>query len=160
MRYQERIIMLQVLDTQWKDHLWALDHLKEGIGLRGYGQRDPLIEYKKESFSMFEEMNSRREEETVRYLYLFEPISREQHEARRRSEETKLVTPRNRIWSTAPGNPRQLPVKKEAAKVVAMILTSAAAGRNSRSVMKITSRLRLAGHDIPIERSYGARIAV
>ena len=56
MRFQERMIMLQVLDTQWKDHLWALDHLKEGIGLRGYGQRDPLIEYKKESFNMFEEI--------------------------------------------------------------------------------------------------------
>ena len=42
--------MLQIVDTQWKDHLYSLDHLKEGIGLRGYGQRDPLVEYKKESF--------------------------------------------------------------------------------------------------------------
>jgi len=87
MRLQERMIMLQVLDAQWKDHLWALDHLKEGIGLRGYGQRDPLIEYKKESFSMFEELNTRREEETIRYLYLFEPISREEQEARLRERE-------------------------------------------------------------------------
>ena len=55
MRFQERMIMLQILDMQWKDHLWSLDHLKEGIGLRGYGQRDPLIEYKKESFAMFED---------------------------------------------------------------------------------------------------------
>ena len=61
--------MLQVLDMQWKDHLLALDHLKEGIGLRGYGQRDPLIEYKKESFDMFEALNSRREEETIRFLF-------------------------------------------------------------------------------------------
>jgi len=87
MRYQERMIMLQVLDVQWKDHLWALDHLKEGIGLRGYGQRDPLIEYKKESFAMFEEMNSRREEETIRFLYLFEPITAEEQEARMRERE-------------------------------------------------------------------------
>ena len=49
----ERDIMLQIVDAQWKDHLYSLDHLKEGIGLRGYGQRDPLVEYKKESFALF-----------------------------------------------------------------------------------------------------------
>jgi preprotein translocase subunit SecA len=75
MRYQERMIMLQVLDMQWKDHLLALDHLKEGIGLRGYGQRDPLIEYKKESFDMFQAMLDRIEEETVRYLFLIQPVA-------------------------------------------------------------------------------------
>jgi preprotein translocase subunit SecA len=84
LRFQERMIMLQVLDMQWKDHLWSLDHLKEGIGLRGYGQRDPLIEYKKESFNMFEALRTRIEEETIRFLYLFEPISREEHDARER----------------------------------------------------------------------------
>ena len=78
MSYQERMIMLQVLDVQWKDHLWALDHLKEGIGLRGYGQRDPLIEYKKESFQMFEELQARIEEETIRF-----PLSLRAHESRR-----------------------------------------------------------------------------
>ena len=50
----ERDIMLQIVDAQWKDHLYSLDHLKEGIGLRGYGQRDPLVEYKKESFELFQ----------------------------------------------------------------------------------------------------------
>jgi preprotein translocase subunit SecA len=87
MRYQERMIMLQVLDMQWKDHLLALDHLKEGIGLRGYGQRDPLIEYKKESFDMFEALNSRREEESVRFLFLVEPVSLEDQRARQREQE-------------------------------------------------------------------------
>src|SRR5262249_36528080 len=48
MRYHERMLMLNIVDSQWKDHLLAMDHLKEGIGLRGYGQRDPLVEYKKE----------------------------------------------------------------------------------------------------------------
>ena len=48
--------MLQIVDAQWKDHLYSLDHLKEGIGLRGYGQRDPLVEYKKESFALFQDM--------------------------------------------------------------------------------------------------------
>ena len=74
MRTHERIIMLQVVDSQWKDHLYAMDHLKEGIGLRGYGQRDPLMEYKKESFSMFEAMWDRVEEEIVRVLFLLQPV--------------------------------------------------------------------------------------
>ncbi len=74
MRTHEKIIMLQVVDTQWKDHLYAMDHLKEGIGLRGYGQRDPLIEYKKESFDMFEAMWDRIEEEIVRVLFLLQPV--------------------------------------------------------------------------------------
>jgi preprotein translocase subunit SecA len=87
MRYQERLIMLQVLDMQWKDHLWALDHLKEGIGLRGYGQRDPLIEYKKESFDMFEALRARIEEETIRFLFLFEPISQREHDALEKERE-------------------------------------------------------------------------
>jgi preprotein translocase subunit SecA len=69
MRYHERMIMLSVLDTQWKDHLLSMDHLKEGIGLRGYGQHDPLVEYKRESFDMFENMMRRSQEETVRYLF-------------------------------------------------------------------------------------------
>ncbi len=69
MRYLERMIMLQVVDSQWKDHLYNIDHLKEGIGLRGYGQKDPLIEYKKEGFEMFEEMVERIKRETVQYLF-------------------------------------------------------------------------------------------
>ena len=69
MRYHERMIMLSVLDTQWKDHLLNMDHLKEGIGLRGYGQHDPLVEYKRESFDMFEGMMQRFQEDTVRYLF-------------------------------------------------------------------------------------------
>ncbi len=69
MRYLERVITLQIIDNQWKDHLLAMDHLKEGIGLRGYGQRDPLIEYKKEAFDMFAEMTSRISTEVLRRLY-------------------------------------------------------------------------------------------
>jgi len=70
----ERDIMLQIVDTQWKDHLYSLDHLKEGIGLRGYGQRDPLVEYKKESFQLFQDMKERVDEEIVRYLWWLRPI--------------------------------------------------------------------------------------
>jgi preprotein translocase subunit SecA len=70
----ERDIMLQIVDAQWKDHLYSLDHLKEGIGLRGYGQRDPLVEYKKESFALFQQMRDRVEEEMVRYLWRLMPV--------------------------------------------------------------------------------------
>jgi preprotein translocase subunit SecA len=76
MRYHERMIMLSVIDAQWKDHLLSMDHLKEGIGLRGYGQHDPLVEYKRESFDMFEEMMQRFQEETARYLYLMQVLER------------------------------------------------------------------------------------
>jgi len=76
MRHHERMIMLSVIDQQWKDHLLGMDHLKEGIGLRGYGQHDPLVEYKKESFEMFEAMLQRFQEDTVRYLYLMQILER------------------------------------------------------------------------------------
>jgi preprotein translocase subunit SecA len=76
LRYHERMIMLSVLDQQWKDHLLNMDHLKEGIGLRGYGQKDPLVEYKRESFDMFEDMLLRFQEDATRYLYLMQIISR------------------------------------------------------------------------------------
>ncbi len=72
MRETERIIMLNVIDNQWKDHLLSMDHLKEGIGMRAYGQKDPLIEYKKESFNLFQAMMDRIEDETVRYLFFLQ----------------------------------------------------------------------------------------
>ncbi len=77
LRRVERDIMLQIVDSQWKDHLYSLDHLKEGIGLRGYGQRDPLVEYKKESFALFQAMKDRIDEECVRYLWRIQPIVQE-----------------------------------------------------------------------------------
>ncbi|UCE42893.1 MAG: preprotein translocase subunit SecA [Candidatus Aminicenantes bacterium] len=74
MREFERVIMIQIIDAQWKDHLLGMDYLKEGISLRGYGQRDPLIEYKKESYDMFQAMMDRIEDETLRYLFLIQPV--------------------------------------------------------------------------------------
>ncbi len=98
MRMHERMIMLQVVDAQWKDHLLAMDHLKEGIGLRGYGQRDPLVEYKRESFDMFEAMMDRTEDETLRYLFLMrtpeeeeEMIRQYQRRKRREQAEMKMI---------------------------------------------------------------------
>ena len=69
LRNVEHQFMLQIVDTQWKDHLYSLDHLKEGIGLRGYGQKDPLVEYKRESFELFQDMKRRIDEEMVRTLW-------------------------------------------------------------------------------------------
>jgi preprotein translocase subunit SecA len=81
MRLHEKFVMLQVVDQQWKDHLLAIDHLKEGIGLRGYGQRDPLVEYKKESFELFTIMKERIEDQIVQYLFRLQPVIREAGEA-------------------------------------------------------------------------------
>ncbi len=88
MRQFERFILLQIIDNQWKDHLLGMDYLKEGIGLRGYGQRDPLVEYKKESFDMFQAMLDRIEDETVRYLYLLQPAV--EQEMARKPERTVI----------------------------------------------------------------------
>jgi preprotein translocase subunit SecA len=74
MRYHERVVMLSVLDGLWKDHLLQMDHLKEGIGLRGYAQQDPLVAYKKESFEMFEAMMLRFQEDTARHLFRMQII--------------------------------------------------------------------------------------
>ncbi|MBI3210583.1 MAG: preprotein translocase subunit SecA [Candidatus Solibacter usitatus] len=79
MRETECFIMLHVIDTQWKDHLLSMDHLKEGIGLRSYGQKDPLIEYKKESYQMFNALMDRIEDETIRYLFFLQTGSEESH---------------------------------------------------------------------------------
>ncbi len=78
MRHAERVILLQVVDAQWKTHLLAMDDLKDGIGLRGYGQKDPLVEYKKESFKMFTELRARIDEEGLRFLFLMQPVEEEQ----------------------------------------------------------------------------------
>jgi len=72
MRQTERIVMLQVIDNQWKDHLLSMDELKQGIGNRAYGQKDPLVEYKKESYELFTSMMDRIEDESVRYLFFLQ----------------------------------------------------------------------------------------
>ena len=77
LRYLEKVIMLQSIDYHWKDHLLAIDQLKEGIGLRGYGQKDPLIEYQKEAYQMFLEMLDRIKKDTVEKLFAIQ-IAKEQ----------------------------------------------------------------------------------
>ncbi|CDM64672.1 preprotein translocase subunit SecA [Pyrinomonas methylaliphatogenes] len=94
MRTYERIIMLNIIDAQWKDHLLAIDHLKQGIGLVGYGQKDPLVEYKKESFALFEAMLDRIDMNTVRALFNLQVVSEQAPEAlqrRRMSRPTRMT---------------------------------------------------------------------
>jgi preprotein translocase subunit SecA len=94
LRWLERHILLDIVDAQWKDHLLTLDHLKEGIGLRGYGQKDPLVEFKKEAFTLFEDLMDRIDTESVRFLFLMQPARPEaearQIEQRQRRQQQNL----------------------------------------------------------------------
>ncbi|MEJ2190642.1 MAG: preprotein translocase subunit SecA, partial [Acidobacteriota bacterium] len=87
----EKFLLLDTVDRQWKDHLLALDHLREGIGLRAYGQRDPLVEYKRESYALFEDMWERIEDHVVKFLYHAEPV--EDMQLQRRGVSTTLSHP-------------------------------------------------------------------
>jgi preprotein translocase subunit SecA len=122
MRYQERMLMLQIVDAQWKDHLLAMDHLKEGISLRGYGQRDPLVEYKKESFELFEDLMGRIEGDTLRWLFHIRLISDEQklaEEAERKRRRQQMMLDRQQAMSAASdsGNGSAGQVKRDTPKV-------------------------------------------
>jgi preprotein translocase subunit SecA len=118
MRFHERMIMLQIVDSHWKDHLLAMDHLKEGIGLRGYGQRDPLVEYKKESFTLFEDLMSRIEEDTLRYLFLLQPIDEKKtaEEQERRHRRQQMIMNQQQS-AAASGGSVATQVKRDAPKV-------------------------------------------
>jgi preprotein translocase subunit SecA len=126
LRRVERDIMLQIVDAQWKDHLRDLDHLKEGIGLRGYGQRDPLVEYKKESFALFEGMRGRIEEEIVRYLFWLRPVL---------NEEAPVPRP-------APRRPQQITMSKPEAE--AAVPAFAGGGRASSAAATLPAPARQA----------------
>jgi preprotein translocase subunit SecA len=94
MRTYERIIMLNIIDAQWKDHLLSLDHLKQGIGLVGYGQKDPLVEYKKQSFDLFQAMLDRIDTNTIRSLFNLQVVAEqapEQLQQRRRRTPTSMT---------------------------------------------------------------------
>jgi len=112
MRHLERIVMLQTVDTLWKDHLLSMDHLKEGIGLRGYAQQNPLLVYKKEGFEMFQDMIDRIKEETVGILYRIQ-ISEPQ-----RIEELQAPKEQNLVFSGGgDASQKKKPVRRQAEKV-------------------------------------------
>ncbi|MEA3427711.1 MAG: preprotein translocase subunit SecA [Thermodesulfobacteriota bacterium] len=111
MRGLERVIMLQTVDNLWKDHLLSMDHLKEGIGLRGYAQQDPLVIYKKEGFDMFQDMISRIKEETVGVLFRVQIAEPEKISDLRRREEQNLV------FSSGDDTERKKPVVRTKKKI-------------------------------------------
>jgi preprotein translocase subunit SecA len=119
MRSFERAIMLHAVDVAWKDHLLALDHLKEGISLRGYGQRDPLQEYKKESFDLFELMRERVENDIIQRLFRYEPVTEEQ-----------MLEQRARQQRVAPRIELSAPPKVEGQKPQPSVNREVKVGRN------------------------------
>jgi preprotein translocase subunit SecA len=120
MRQYERHILLQIIDHAWKDHLLAMDHLKDGIGLRAYGQKDPLVEYKRESFDMFGMMRERIENDAVRFLFLLDPMTdedrqREEEKRRREQEQVFRAASQSAAGVTAKGG--VTPIARKEAKV-------------------------------------------
>ena len=110
-RHLERIVMLQTVDNLWKDHLLTMDHLKEGIGLRGYAQQDPLIIYKKEGFELFQDMISRIKEETVGILFRIQISEPKKIDDLRQPRDQKM------IFSGGEEPSRKSPVKRTQNKV-------------------------------------------
>ncbi|MCE5243667.1 MAG: SEC-C domain-containing protein, partial [Desulfobacteraceae bacterium] len=108
MRDLENYLLLQSVDSLWKDHLLNMDHLKEGIGLRGYGQQDPLVAYKREGHEMFEDMIYRVKEETVRLLFHIQIQREDQVEELRKEQEDQPM-----YYGPADGGSTPQPMKKD-----------------------------------------------
>lgn len=101
LRAYERYIMLNIIDSQWKDHLLSIDHVKQGIGLVGYGQKDPLVEYKKQSFDMFQDMLDRIDTNTTKALFNLEIVNRDEQEERERLERLEMQRARRQAAGMA-----------------------------------------------------------
>jgi preprotein translocase subunit SecA len=126
MRTYERIIMLNIIDAQWKDHLLSLDHLKQGIGLVGYGQKDPLVEYKKQSFEMFQEMLDRIDTTTIRSLFNLQVVAEQPPETLRQRRPPRRPSS---LTFTGP-NQGAAPAGEEAGKVKTVVRDQPKVGRN------------------------------
>src|SRR5712691_3272800 len=126
MRTYERIIMLNIIDAQWKDHLLSLDHLKQGIGLVGYGQKDPLVEYKKQSFDLFQEMLDRIDTTTIRSLFNLQIVTEQPPEALR---QRRLPRRSTSLTFTGP-NQGAAAAGEEAGKVKTVVRDQPKVGRN------------------------------
>ncbi|MCU1267602.1 MAG: protein translocase subunit secA [Acidobacteria bacterium] len=126
MRTYERIIMLNIIDAQWKDHLLSLDHLKQGIGLVGYGQKDPLVEYKKQSFDMFQEMLDRIDTTTIRSLFNLQVVAEQPPETLRQRRPPRRPSS---LTFTGP-NQGAAPAGEEAGKTKTVVRDQPKVGRN------------------------------
>jgi preprotein translocase subunit SecA len=125
MRTYERIIMLNIIDAQWKDHLLSIDHLKQGIGLVGYGQKDPLVEYKKQSFDLFQEMLDRIDQNTIRSLFNLQVVAEQPPEALRQRR-----APRRTALNFTGPNQGAAAAGEEAGKVKTVTRDQPKVGRN------------------------------
>jgi preprotein translocase subunit SecA len=126
MRTYERIIMLNIIDAQWKDHLLSLDHLKQGIGLVGYGQKDPLVEYKKQSFDLFQEMLDRIDTTTIRSLFNLQVVTEQPPETLR---QRRMPRRPSALTFTGP-NQGAAPAGEEAGKIKTVVRDQPKVGRN------------------------------
>jgi len=126
MRTYERIIMLNIIDAQWKDHLLSLDHLKQGIGLVGYGQKDPLVEYKKQSFEMFQQMLDRIDTTTIRSLFNLQVVAEQPPETLR---QRRLARRSTSLTFTGP-NQGAAAAGEEDGKVKTVVRDQPKTGRN------------------------------
>ena len=102
MRELERMVLLNITDTKWREHLYEMDYLQEGIHLRAYGQRDPLTEYQREAFTMFEELKESIQQDFVRYIYRVELVRQDEPRRPRRSG-CRRTRPRSRGRPAAAG---------------------------------------------------------
>ena len=87
------MVMLSVIDSNWKEYLREIDDLREGISWRAYAQKDPLVEYKKESYNLFQELQQRADEEVIKFLFLFQPVEEEELEDWKKKKQMKMVKP-------------------------------------------------------------------
>jgi preprotein translocase subunit SecA len=145
LRRVERDLMLQIVDQQWKDHLYSLDHLKEGIGLRGYGQRDPLVEYKKESFQLFQDMRRRIEEEIVRYLWWLKPVVESEN------VEAPIRAPKPAPRRATPLSYNDPSASRAPAFVGAGAAATATGGTAAGATARAPQPARVGGDDAPIK---------
>jgi len=127
MRTYERILMLNIIDAQWKDHLLSLDHLKQGIGLVGYGQKDPLVEYKKQSFDLFQEMLDRIDTSTIRSLFNLQVVTEQDPE--RLQQRRRMAARPSALRFTGP-NQGAAPAGEEDGKIKTVVRDQPKVGRN------------------------------
>jgi preprotein translocase subunit SecA len=168
MRYHERMVMLSVLDGLWKDHLLSMDHLKEGIGMRGYAQQDPLVAYKRESFDMFEAMMNRFQEDTARFLFRMQIVGPDGQPFTEAPEPNRDVPPAPPVASAAqapapnalnppPPPPREIRVPTRPPTTTIDALEKEFERKKQREL----SAARMAGAGAsrePVQRNAGAKV--
>jgi preprotein translocase subunit SecA len=163
MRYHERMVMLSVIDGLWKDHLLNMDHLKEGINLRGYAQRDPLVEYKRESFDMFEAMMLKFQEDTVRFLFRMQIMGPDGQPV------TEAIRPRGPVPQAPPvasaarplaagdGAPREIAIPTRAVSSTIDQLEKEFARKKERE-LAVASRAGAGETSQPLQRRTGEKV--